>query len=454
MKKTALLSLILACVMLTGCSLVVKDPQVDGARIVIDVNGESMNKQEFMEIYNSNLQLQRQMENLYRAYGMQAPAMSDEEILNNTIDDIVRNKVLEQKAKELKMDVLSEEEKQEAEKEAGTRWDNIITGIKTQFFKDSELAEEELNAAVEEKAEQEGYKKADEVQTAEKNLVMKKLREEIIKDVVVTSEEIKAEYDNLVARDEDASKEDLNAYGKAKLNGQDFYYVPSGYRMVKQILVKFTEEDSKSIDSAKSALSEKKSATAAAQSAFDDNAAALEQGENMSDERMQELTDEKAKLQKQLDDAKQEEAKAQKAVDDALQKGYDSIKEKVDGIYERASSGEDFDALIDEFNEDSGMPEEGYAVRKGFTDFDQAFMQPAMELKNIGDVAKPSKGIYGYYIVQYAADVKEGPVPMENVQEGIKSSLLTQRQDETYENKVQEWIASGDITIDRDAIND
>ncbi|MGI6215447.1 MAG: SurA N-terminal domain-containing protein, partial [Christensenellales bacterium] len=147
MKKTALISLILACVMLAGCSLIVKDPQVDGARIVIDVNGESMNKQEFMEKYNSNVQLQRQMEELYRAYGMQAPAMSEEELLENTIDDIVRNKVLEQKAKEHKLDVLSEEENKEAEKEANTRWDNITAGIKSQFFKDSELSEKELNKA-------------------------------------------------------------------------------------------------------------------------------------------------------------------------------------------------------------------------------------------------------------------------------------------------------------------
>lgn len=454
MKKTALISLILACVMLAGCSLIVKDPQVDGARIVIDVNGESMNKQEFMEKYNSNVQLQRQMEELYRAYGMQAPAMSEEELLENTIDDIVRNKVLEQKAKEHKLDVLSEEENKEAEKEANTRWDNITAGIKSQFFKDSELSEKELNKAVEEKAVQEGYSKEDEQQAAEKNLVMKKLRDEIIKDVVVTSEEIKADYDSLVARDEDASKEDHNAYGKAKLNGQDFYYVPSGYRNVKQILVKFTEEYSEKINTAKSVLSEKQRATADAQSALDKNAADLEKEEDISDERLQELTDEKAKLQKQLDEAKQEEAKAQKEVDDALEQGYDDIKDKVNDIYERAASGEDFDALADEFNEDSGMPEEGYAVCDGFADFDKAFIEPAMALKNIGDVSKPSKGIYGYYIVQYAGDIKEGPVPMEEVQEGIKTKFLSQRQNETYENKVQEWIASGNITIDRDAIKD
>ena len=155
-----------------------------------------------------------------------------------------------------------------------------------------------------------------------------------------------------------------------------------------------------------------------------------------------------------MDEAKQEEAKAQKEVDDALEQGYDDIKDKVNDIYERAASGEDFDALADEFNEDSGMPEEGYAVCDGFADFDKAFIEPAMALKNIGDVSKPSKGIYGYYIVQYAGDIKKGPVPMEEVQEGIKTKLLSQRQNETYENKVQEWIASGDITIDRDAIKD
>ena len=107
MKKLRLISLILVCVMLSGCTLVVKDPEVDGARIVITVNGEEMNKKAFMEELNANIEMQKKLEVFYQSYGMQAPAVSEEEIRDTTIDDIVRNTVLKQKAAKLQLDMLA-----------------------------------------------------------------------------------------------------------------------------------------------------------------------------------------------------------------------------------------------------------------------------------------------------------------------------------------------------------
>ena len=45
MQKKAMLALLMAAVMLlSGCSLIVTDVEKDNARIVLDVNGETMNK--------------------------------------------------------------------------------------------------------------------------------------------------------------------------------------------------------------------------------------------------------------------------------------------------------------------------------------------------------------------------------------------------------------------------
>ena len=115
-------------------------------------------------------------------------------------------------------------------------------------------------------------------------------------------------------------------------------------------------------------------------------------------------------------------------------------------MYTRALGGENFDELIKEFNEDPGQPAQGYAIRKGFTDFDEAFVTPAMALENPGDVAEPSKGMYGYYIVQYAAPVKEGAVDLTTVKDAIQSELLTARQEEVYESTVQQWISASEVS--------
>jgi len=453
MKKLRLISLILVCVMLSGCSLIVKDPEVDGARIVITVNGEEMNKKAFTEELNANIEMQKQLEVFYKSYGMQAPAVSEEEIRDNTIDDIVRNTVLKQKAAKLQLDVLSEEDIKQLEKDTENSWNNIKNGMKARFFTDSELEGEELEKALEEKAIAEGYSKKEENDRLKNTLIMEKLRQETIKDVSVTAEEIKAEYDSLVARDEALAKEDPNEYGRALMNRQTNYYAPSGYRMVKQILIKFLDENQTEIDTARGVLSDKETAFTQAESAYNANEEALKE-ENISTEKIQELNDKKAELKKALETAEDEKFQAEDDLDTALEKGYAAIIEKAQGIYDRLIEGEDFDTLAQEYNEDTGMPQEGYAVRKGFEDFDIAFMDAAMELKKIDDVSKPAKGIYGYYIVYYSADVKEGAIDISKVQEDIKADLLKQKQDETYENAVKLWTDESEIIIDKEAIID
>ncbi len=112
MKKRVLVSLLLAAaLLLSGCSLVVKDQKVDNARVIVQVNDETVNKETFMQYYNAALENQKMMEQLYRNYGMQVPAVSQEDTLNQTVRATVRRLVLEQKAKELGLDILSDEEK-------------------------------------------------------------------------------------------------------------------------------------------------------------------------------------------------------------------------------------------------------------------------------------------------------------------------------------------------------
>ncbi len=454
MKKRVLVSLLLAAAMLlSGCSLVVKDQKVDNARTVIRVNDQVVNKETFMQSYATALENQKMLEQLYRNYGMQAPAVSDEEVLRQTIDATVRQIVLEQKAKELSLDVLPADEQKAADDKAQTQYDSQLSSIKTQFFTGTSLENEALDKAVQEKAAELGLDLAQLREQTSKAAVLEKVRQEAIKDVTVTAEEIQKEFETRVENDKKNYEENADAYGQKRNGGEKVYYAPAGYRMVKQVLVPFTADDKTAIDAARSALTPLTTALNNAQTALDDNDKAME-AEGIAADELQKLTDKKAELQKALDEAKSAEQVAQRNLTAALEKGYAAIAQKAQDVYTRAQKGESFDELVKEFNEDPGQPAEGYAIREGFSSFDEAFVKPAMALTEKGGVAEPSKGSYGYYIVQYADDVAEGAVQLDTVSDAIKGDLLKTRQDETFESAVQQWIGSSRVETFADRVKD
>ena len=454
MKKRVLVSLLLAAaLLLSGCSLVVKDQKVDNARVIVQVNDETVNKETFMQYYNAALENQKMMEQLYRNYGMQVPAVSQEDTLNQTVRATVRRLVLEQKAKELGLDILSDEEKKSAEDKAQVQYDGQLSSIQKQFFAGTQLEGDALKAALKEKADELGLDLELLKDEARKTAVLEKVRQDAIKDVTVTAEEIQKEFDTRVENDKKKFTEDANAYGKALNGGNTVYYAPAGYRMVKQVLIKFTADDQKAIGDARNALTPLTQTVTKAESALDENGKALAK-EGLSADELQKLTDQKGELQKALDEAKAKEQVAQQNLTAALEKGYAAIAQKAQDVYTKAQGDENFDELIKTFNEDPGQPEQGYAVREGFSDFDEAFVKPAMALAEKGSVAEPSKGQYGYYIVQYADDVAEGAVSLSSVSDTIKGDLLKKRQNETFEKTVQQWIDAAKVETFADRVKD
>ena len=70
---------------------------------------------------------------------------------------------------------------------------------------------------------------------------------------------------------------------------------------------------------------------------------------------------------------------------------------KAQSILDRINAGKDFDALLKEFNEDTGEPDAGYTFTEG--QMDSAFEEAAFAL-NIGEVSGVVKGTNGYHIIK------------------------------------------------------
>ena len=77
----------------------------------------------------------------------------------------------------------------------------------------------------------------------------------------------------------------------------------------------------------------------------------------------------------------------------------DELKAKAEEVASRAKAGEDFDALIKEYNEDPGMESspDGYVFTEG--EMVDAFYQGTKALE-IGGISDPIKSSYGWHIIQ------------------------------------------------------
>ena len=117
-------------------------------------------------------------------------------------------------------------------------------------------------------------------------------------------------------------------------------------------------------------------------------------------------------------------------------------------VMDKVNAGEDFDALIEEYNEDPGMETytEGYVIGVDFEGvYDEPFQKAAAELKKEGDVSGMVEGANGIHIIKRYGDISTEPVALEEVKEDIKNMILSELQGELYETKVDEWKESLEI---------
>lgn len=442
MKKKGLLALLMAVMLLmSGCTLVAVDEEADNAQIILDVNGTTVNKGTFNSLVENTLAQYEYMNQMYSYLGMSASFPTDtatvrQEVLTSNIQNIVANL----KARELGMDQLTEEETAEAEAAAEESYAAYLQQINTTYFADSELEDEAALTAQAEAyiAENELVGKEYFVDSAKQEKALEKLRNETVKDVAVTEEELTAALDEKVQTEKEDYATNLSYYGSSVNGGAQVYYTPAGYRYVKHILVKFTEEDS-------AAITEKQTALNTAEAALTDAKTALEAAAEDADT---------AALQAAVDAAQATRDEAAAALENAQETARQNIKAKVDEIYALATAeGADFDALVAQYNEDTGMPAVGYALCEGYSYFVSSFTAAGMALENVGDISEPVESTYGYHIMQYSADIPEGPVALDAVRDTLETEVLTEKQDAAYNAALEQWVSEADVKTYTDRLN-
>lgn len=298
------------------------------------------------------------------------------------IDAIIEDRIIRAKFAEYGMTFSDEEEEEiHADVEAGV--ETIKSTLKsTLASSDDSLSDDELTAKAEEQFQQiltDCGLTMDVLYGWQEVSVMKqKLTAEIGKDATYSYEDAQTQMETVIE-----SLKSQYENSPAEYYGQNYanIWIPEGSRAVKAILV-----------------------------SFDSTVYTL----------MQQLRSEGRD-----DDA--DEYRQEKLAD--IQQRYDEIMEKI-------SSGEDFDKLMEEYDEDQGNGT--FLVTPGTEVFGTEFAECAMGIENAGDVATCVTD-FGYYIVKYIDEVTVSDDVLKSSTEDLQAYLLENEKSKLYSAEFDKW---------------
>lgn len=478
MNKKSLLALLAALLLLlTGCAA--KDEKAQEVVRAGDV-AYTMNDLLSIEAYLTDYYAYMgQMYTMY--YGFNPISYTAADIRNEAVNSLAYQAVVLDKAAKLGLDKLTAEEEKQLEEDVAAMWQEYRDTALSELNMAEDATQEQIDKAIDELLAQEGIT-LELVRKGEMDsLMMEKAEAWATRDVTVTEEDFLAAFNEQVESEKASYEADLSAYGDALLYGDLTCYAPAGYRYVKQILIQYTEEDQETLSNISYALYSAQSTQS--------TAATTAQGlmaEGMDLEALvaevtvtlneitdpanitvkesataftTELNEETAAAVKALAEARALVAAYEEQEKTAIQNAQANIAPVADEVLSRLEAGEDWDALTAEYNDDPGMMEgqetavTGYPICEGFASFDDAFVNAAMAIPEIGQWSDKIAGeSYGYYIIKYVADIPEGEVDKETVRETMMADLLNTAKEETFAAAMDQWMTEANVMINYDLL--
>lgn len=408
-------------------------PTANPLDVMAIVNGSAITRSTVDGVFNN-------LTSYYTNAGYDVSSQDAQKVLKAiAIDNAIALQLVQQKAKELGFDQLTEEELKPLQEAAAKQFTSTVDSY-VQYYgglTDKSTEEEKKKARVDAVAALEamGISEARFLENMKESAVYDKVKTDAVKDVAVTDDEVTAAFEQQAAQDEARYKDNVMAYEFATgYQSQQSYYMPEGYRGVTHILLQADADALKKYQDLSAKLEEQQSA--------EDDATATEGGK-AAEATATDLATEAPVTQQQVDEA-------EAAV-------VASVQDKIDEINQKLASGTSFEDLIDEYGTDPGMKDEatkavGYSVHQDSMRYDPAFVRAAFSVDKIGDIAKPAVGQYGIYIVKYLRDVPAGKVPLtDEIRDTIRTKLLNDKQAETFNAALNTWKDAAEITYSDEA---
>lgn len=361
--------------------------------VVAEFDGGQLTSDEVIPEYNDQLTTQ-----IFAGYN--AADIADS-LLQEVLSYMVSDKIIAEKAEALGLTKLTSEDEADIAQEAYDIYSEQMAYYSA-FVTEPGMTPEAINdAAAKYMKEEEGITLESITTELKETWWAQKFYDYTVQNVTVTEEEVKAEYDAMLA----AQKENFTAYPEefeyANTNGDTILYNLDGYRAVKHILIPFSN--------------------------VEDEAAATD------------LLDQIA----QLDPSQDAESIMQ--YQSQLDELYAPLEVTAEAVISQLQDGESFDSLIHTYGADEAMESEplhsnGYYVSNTTSLWSDEFIEGSMMLEKVGDISSPVRSSYGVHIIQYAADVKPGEVAYADVQSQIREDVLAMAKADYYEEQRALWL--------------
>ena len=203
-KKTLLILLMAAALMLSGCSsLVLRDSAVDAQQVILSINGENINKQTFSDLYSYNL-------------------YTEQQAMYNFLDGVVA---------ELGLDQFTDAENAEIDTEAQTQYEERLQTLKENLFAEADPTDEELTAA----ANNQGVTLESVRSSLVQSKISQRVQEYAAKDVVLDDAALQAALDEKIEAQKTRFESNANAYNTVVNAGDPLFITPAGYRVIRVI---------------------------------------------------------------------------------------------------------------------------------------------------------------------------------------------------------------------------
>ena len=477
-KGIALIAMLLAAaLMLSGCNLIGYDAELDGAQAVAKVGDTEITKAEWADYRDYLVEYEQQYMQQYYGFTLPVDEASMDSYGELALEQLIESVVVEDKMEELGYLELTEEENAEVEEYATSMTDLYKMLIRYQNYPDLETVEEEQERLAAEAAEatpsepQEavatitdamldemltndlntiGYTHDYFVRTQTMSKQSEKLKAYTYEGVTVTDAQVKDEFDSRVASQKESYDANPASYAYAEQNGSDLYYMPAGYRGVKNLLIQLSDEKQDEIKQLNSDLTAAKNLLSSGNDDLEELKA--QDTAELDEEALAAYNEQIAALEEQVASAQTTIDETQAKIDETTEAAFAEILPLAQEVLAKAQAGEDFDALIETYGEDTGMTAEpnksrGYLVCDGLSIYEQSFQDAAMALENVGDVsAELVKTSYGYHILQYASELAGGEVEYtEEIKTAIYDEMLKEAQDAAYEAAVTQWVSEAKV---------
>ena len=367
--------------------------------VVAEYDGGQVLNTEVFDEYN-------ELTSTYLLAGLAVSENADD-LLEEALHRVVSDRIALAKAEEQGLTTLDATDETAIAAEADAAYEEVIAEVLPGFTGDGVSEADARAATIQSLQENEGITADSVREQVRADYWKQKLFDAVTADIQLTDEATEQAYQKLLKDQQAAFDAITDDYEYARMNGEVVVYNPKGYRTVRHILFALDPQS-------------------------------LEQAVPLLEER--------AGL-----DAKQDADRIAE-IDAALEKLYAPLDEKAKNAQARLAAGEDFETLLAELGEDGQMragpvAESGYYIGKDTELWSKGFVTAALALEKPGDVSEPVRSLNGVHLIEYAADVPAGAVPLEEIRPALEAETLDALRAQAYDAQMDAWMKEANVKL-------